>query len=162
MLIGSLVELYVGLHSHLCFSLLEKLVLKVGSTPPRHLFDTLLSVELLKHFFKRNLDTSSTPAGSIELLFLTLTLSCSIASSIPQLSKTRSSIPISTDPLIPLDTCICRDSLATYIRPLCDPKIISLRSLSRYFFVSFPKNSHLTPNLFLRDSSSFFKFLLTW
>ena len=32
----------------------------------RHLLDTLLSVELLKHFFKHNLDTSSIPGGLIE------------------------------------------------------------------------------------------------
>ena len=50
MLIGSLVELHVGLHSCLCFSHLEKLVLKAGSTPPRYLFDILLSVELLQLF----------------------------------------------------------------------------------------------------------------
>ena len=37
MLIGSLVELYVGLHSYLCFSHLEKLFWKAGSTPPRYL-----------------------------------------------------------------------------------------------------------------------------
>ena len=37
MLIGSLVELYVGLHSYLCFSHLEKLFWKVGSTSPRYL-----------------------------------------------------------------------------------------------------------------------------
>ena len=48
MLIGSLVELHVGLHSCLCFSHFEKLVLKAGSTPPQYLLDTLLSVELLK------------------------------------------------------------------------------------------------------------------
>ena len=50
MLIGLLVELHVGLHSCLCFSHLEKLVLKAGSTPPRYLLDTLLSVELLQLF----------------------------------------------------------------------------------------------------------------
>ena len=65
-LIGSLVELYVGLHSYLCFSHLKKLFWKAGSTPPRHLLDTFLSVKLLKHSFKRNLDTSSIPGGSIE------------------------------------------------------------------------------------------------
>ena len=65
-LIGSLVELYVGLHSYLCFSHLEKLFRKAGSTPPWHLLDTLLSVELLKHFSLCNLDTSSIPGGSIE------------------------------------------------------------------------------------------------
>ena len=37
MLIGSLVELYAGLHSYLRFSLLEKLFWKAGSTPPRYL-----------------------------------------------------------------------------------------------------------------------------
>ena len=50
MLIGSLVKLHVGLHSCLCFSPLEKLVLKCGLTPPRYLIDTLLSVELLRPF----------------------------------------------------------------------------------------------------------------
>ena len=102
----------------------------------RHILDTLLSVELLKHFFVTQsrhllntwwidressclLDSSSTPARSIELLF-----------SIPQLSKTRSSTPTSTTSSIPLDTCICQDLLAADIRPLCDLKFISLRSLS--------------------------------
>ena len=37
MVFGSLVELHVGLHSCLCFSLLEKLLLKASSTPPRYL-----------------------------------------------------------------------------------------------------------------------------
>ena len=66
MLIGSLVELYVGLHSCLCFSPLKKLVLKCGLIPPQYLFDTLLSVELLKPFLYRNPDSSSIPGGSIE------------------------------------------------------------------------------------------------
>ena len=39
--IGSLVELYVGLHSRLCFSPLEKLFWKAGSTPSRNLVDWL-------------------------------------------------------------------------------------------------------------------------
>ena len=59
MLIGSLVELYVGLHSYLCFSFLKKLVLKASLTPLRHLLDTLLSVELLKHFFLNAISTPS-------------------------------------------------------------------------------------------------------
>ena len=110
-------------------------------TPPRYLVDHRESSCIL--------DSSSTPAGSNELLFLTLILCCSIASSIPWLSKTRSSIPTLTDPSIPLDTCICWDLLAAYIRPLCDPEFISLRSLSLYFSVSLPKHSHLTPNSLL-------------
>ena len=66
MLIGSLVELHVGLHSCLCFSPLEKLVLKCGSTPSWYLIDTLLSVELPKPFSCRNLDSSLIPGGLIE------------------------------------------------------------------------------------------------
>ena len=50
MLIGSLVELHVGLHSCLCFSHLKKLVLKAGSTPPRYLLNSQLFVKLLKLF----------------------------------------------------------------------------------------------------------------
>ena len=37
MAFGSLVELHVGLHSCLCFSLLEKLLLIASSTPPQYL-----------------------------------------------------------------------------------------------------------------------------
>ena len=51
MVFGSLVELHVGLHLCLCFLLLEKLLLKTSLTPPQHLLDTLLSVELLKCFY---------------------------------------------------------------------------------------------------------------
>ena len=43
-----------------------------------------------------------------------------------QSNSTRSSTPTS----IPFDTCICPELLAAYIRPLYDPEIISLRSLS--------------------------------
>ena len=50
MLIGSLVELHVGLHSCLCFLDLEKLFLKAILTPLRYFLDTLLSVELLQLF----------------------------------------------------------------------------------------------------------------
>ena len=66
MLIGSLVELYVGLYSCLCFSPFEKLFWKAGLAPPRHLFDTLLSVKLLKLFSYRNPDSYSIHGGSIE------------------------------------------------------------------------------------------------
>ena len=53
MLIRSLVVLHVGLHSCLCFSFLEKLFWKAGSTPPRYLprwlpryFSILTSIEI--------------------------------------------------------------------------------------------------------------------
>ena len=92
-LIGSLVELYVGLHLYLCFSHLEKLFWKVGSTPARYLpisrasqaFFLTQSRHLLDIWWidrERSclLDSSSTPSGSIELLFLNLILCCSIPS----------------------------------------------------------------------------------
>ena len=66
MLIGSLVEFHVELHSCICFSPLEKLVLKCGSTRPRYLLNTLLSVKLLKPFYCCNPDSSLIPGGSIE------------------------------------------------------------------------------------------------
>ena len=72
---GSLVELYVGLHSYLCFSLLEKLYWKVGSTPPRHLLDTWWIDRESSY-----LDSSLTPGELIKLLFLNLILCCSIPS----------------------------------------------------------------------------------
>ena len=61
--IGSLVELYIGLHSCLCFSPLEKTILKswldTSSIPSG-------SVELLKPFSYRNPNSSLIPSGSIE------------------------------------------------------------------------------------------------
>ena len=62
MWIGSLVELYVGLHSCLYFSPLEKLFWKAGSTPPRYLDICQAS----QAFSYRNPDSSSIPIGSIE------------------------------------------------------------------------------------------------
>ena len=62
MLGGSLVELLVGLHSCLCFSHLEKLILNAGSTPPRYLAVCRAS----SAFSNRNPDSFSIPGGSIE------------------------------------------------------------------------------------------------
>ena len=62
MLIRLLVELHVELHSCLCFSYLKKLVLKVGSTPPRYLAVCRASLA----FSYLILDGFSIPGGSIE------------------------------------------------------------------------------------------------
>ena len=62
MLIGSLVELHVGLHSYLCFSHLKKLVLKAGLIPPRYLAACRASSAFSYH----NLDCFSTLGGLIE------------------------------------------------------------------------------------------------
>ena len=124
MLIGSLVELYVGLHSYLCFSHLEKLFWKAVSTPPRHLaicqasqaFFLMQSRHLLDTLWIDRqssclLDSSLTLGGSIELLFLNLILCCSI----PQLSKTSSSTPTSTASSIPPDTSTVEHYWRVYI-----------------------------------------------
>ena len=93
--IGSLVELYVGLHSYLCFSSLKKkkLFWKAGSTPPRYLAICWASQAFFlmqsRHFLDTLwidressclLDSFSTPGGSIELLFLILMCCSSIPS----------------------------------------------------------------------------------
>ena len=65
MVFESLVELHVGLHSCLCFSLLEKLLLKASSTPPRYLAIGRAS----SAFSYRNLDNFSIPGGQIEKAF---------------------------------------------------------------------------------------------
>ena len=62
MLIGSLVEFHVELHSCLCFSHLEKLVLKAGSTPPQYLAVCRASLA----FSYRNPDNFSILGGSIK------------------------------------------------------------------------------------------------
>ena len=62
MLIGSLIELYVGFHSCLFFSHLEKLVLKAGLTPPRYLVVCRAS----SAFSYRNPDNFSILGGSFE------------------------------------------------------------------------------------------------
>ena len=50
MVFGSLVELHVGLHSCLCFSLFEKLLF-FKKKLAQYFLDTLLSVKLLKLFY---------------------------------------------------------------------------------------------------------------
>ena len=145
MLIGSLVELHVGLHSCLYFSHLEKLVLKAGSTPPRYLLNTLLSVEILQLFLiafliasrylvdrsrkllppRQLLDTwwidRAFALGFDELFLDTY--------SIPQLSTTFSSIPPSIASSILLDSYIYRALLRVYI-------FTSSRSNSHFFDLS--------------------------
>ena len=92
-LIGSLVELYVGLHSYLCFFSLEKLFWKAGLTPPQYLaicrasqaFFLTQSQHLLDTWWIDQesfclLDSFSTPNGLIELLLLILMCCSSIPS----------------------------------------------------------------------------------
>ena len=155
MLIGSLVELHVGLHSWLCFSHLEKLFLKAGSTPPRYLLDSWLSVELPPAFSYRNLACTSIPGGSIEIGSV-----CSIASRYlvdrsgfcsifwcvdPRYLLDTSAVDkyfldtSSTDISIHVDTCICRDLLAFLYKASARSGSHFHRSFSWCFSVSLPK-----------------------
>ena len=163
MLIGSLVELYVGLHSYLCFSSLEKLFWKAGLAPPRYLaicrasqaFFLMQSRHLLHTWWIDRessclLDSSSTLGGSIELLFLKPILCCSI----PQLSKTTFSTPP--------DTSTVKHYWCSYLNLLRDPSLISSISLDLCVPVHLSNTLSFTPNLFLKVSSSVFKFFYTW
>ena len=103
-------------------------------------------------------DSFSIPGGSIELLFLIL-MCCSLT---PQLSMSIFSTPPRQIPRYLSTPASVEIYWLHYIRPLRDPVLISIDlSLDTSLF-SLPKHSHLTPNLFLKDSSSFFKFLFTW
>ena len=150
MLIGSLVELYVGLHSYLCFSPLEKLFWKASSTPPRYLaicrasqaFFLTQSQHLLDTWWIDRessclLDSSLTPRGSIKLLFLNLILCCSI----PQLSTTSSSTPTSTTSSTPPDTSAVEHYWKVYIYFHRDPSLIFSISLDLSVIVHPPKQS---------------------
>ena len=171
-LIGSLVELHVGLHSCLYFSPLEKLVLKewldTSSIPPRHFAVCRAS----QAFSYRNPDTSSIPGGSIEKA-----PASSIAS---QLLVDRSSFCswiwwvfarylLDTSAINKhfldtyldnfLDTSwhlIYQDLLRTYIFVLRDLVLISSISLDLSAPVHLPNTLSLTPNHFLCDFSRFF------
>ena len=160
----------------------------------QHLLDTLLSIELFKHFsyrnpdsssipcylssfsnifFKRNLDTSSIPGGSIE--------KAPASSIIPRHLLDRSRFFLDSDFLLLdsfLDTSAIKDQfLDTYLdRYLDTSRYLHLSRFtsclykasvrSRNHFSSISLSIHLcfspttlssSPNLFLKDSSSFFQ-----
>ena len=78
------------------------------------------------------------------------------------LSTTIFSTPTSIDCSTPLDTFICRDLLMAYISSSCDLQLIFVDlSLDTSVF-STPKPLSLTPNFFLKVSSSFSRFFFTW
>ena len=133
MLIGSLFELHVGLHSCLCFSHLEKLFLKVGSTPPWSQSRQHLDTWWIDRDWVCILDSFLIPGGSIKIW--------SVSSTVPRYLVDRSSFcswcwwvisrylldtsavddhflgTSSTDTSTPLNTFICRDLLAFLYKP---------------------------------------------
>ena len=174
-LIRSLVKFYVGLHSYLCFSHLEKLFWKVGSTPPRYLdicqasqaFFLTQSQHLLDTWWIDReisclLDSFSTPGGSIELLFLNLILCCSIPS---RYLSCRRPVPRHLPRQLPRYLPI--PQLSSIIEGSIYSSIVILLSFLRSLsiclrlFISQTLSFSLQ-NLFLKVSSSFFKFFYTW
>ena len=166
MLIGSLVELHVGLHSHLCFSPFKKLVLKCGSTPPQYLLDTLLFVELLKLFHIAILTAPQylvdwSPGGSIEILFLDLMSCCSILARYLSCWQAFFSTPTSTVSSTPLNTSFVELYWGFYISLLVRSEPHFTRYLSQLLSVFSPKLSHLTLILILKGFFKLFQdFLL--
>ena len=118
--------------------------LDTSSTPPQYLaicrasqaFFLMQSRHLLDTWWidwesSCLLDSSSTPGGSIELLFLNLTLCCSI----PQLSKTRSPTPTSTASSIPPDTSAVEHYWRVYIF-LNRDRYLNYRALLKGLYIS--------------------------
>ena len=141
------------MHSCLCFSLFEKLFLKAISTPSY--------LSSFQDFSYRNLDTSSTPGGSIKPHLLCLMF----------LYLDTFSTPVSIDSQI-LDTLLNTSQhlhLSSFTEVLYIlPHVIRTSFLSISLSLSLdksisssPKHSHLTPNLLLKVSSSFFKSFFT-
>ena len=169
MLIGSLVELYVGLHSCLVFLLSKNYFENLA----RHLLNTLLSVELLKPFSYRNPDSSSILGGSVENA-----PASSIASRhLVDRSSFCSWIWFLVARYLLNTSTIDDHFLDTYLDSFLDTfrhlhlsrfieglYILSSRYVSHFFDLSvaihLPNTLFLTPNLFLCDFSSFFKILL--
>ena len=103
------------------------------------------------------LDSFSTPSGSIELLFLDLIPCCSI----PQLSTSIFSTPISTASSTPPDTSSIELYWRFYLNLLVRSDSHFTRSLSRLFSVFSLKLSHLTPISILKGFFKLFQdFLL--
>ena len=149
----------------------RKLFWKAGSTSPRYLaicrasqaFFLTQSWHLLDTWWIDRessclLDSSLTPRGSIKLLFLNLILCCSI----PQLSTTSFSTPTLTASSTPPDTSAIEHYWRVYIYFHRDPSLIFSISLDLSATVHLPNTLFFTSNLFLKASSSFFKFFYTW
>ena len=160
MLIGSLVKLHVGLHSCLCFSPLGKLFSKCGSTPPRYLLDTLLSVELLKPFHIAipiapwYLVDRSSFYSWIWWIVARYLLDTSVSTSI-------FSTPTLTASSTPLDTSFVELYWRFYLSLLVRSDPYFTRYLSRLLSVFSLKLSHLIPISILKGFFKLFQdFLL--
>ena len=158
MWIGSLVELYIRLHSCLYFSPLEKLFWKTGSTHPRRLAICWASQAFFLLQSRQLLDTWWIDRVSILEIDSLLLDTCSI----PQLSTTAFSTPPSIASSTPPDTSAVELYWRSYLNLHWNPSLISSNCLNLSVPVHLPNTLSFTPNLFLKVSSSFFKFFYTW
>ena len=102
------------------------------------------------------LDSSSTPGGSIELLFLNHILYYSILARYLNCQR-----PIPWHLPWPPDTLAVEHYWRVYIYFHRDPSLISSISIDLSALVHLPNTLFFTSNLFLKVSSSFFKFFYT-
>ena len=121
MVFRSLVELRAWLHSCLCFSLHEKLFLKASLTPGY--------LSSFQAFSYRNLNTSSTPGGSIEKVPIPLIASWHLVDRLSLNSCVWCFVPRHF-----LDTCISRrpnpQHLARHLdRHLSTPYFVNINSV---------------------------------
>ena len=140
MVFGSLVVLHDWLHSCLCFSLLEKLFSK-------SLLDTWLSVELSSFFSYRNLDTSSTPSGSIKKVPVSSIASRQLGRSIKLLCLIWWVVPQHL-----LDTFICQWPFSRHLPWQLAQCLSTPTSIEIYWWPIY--SPHATHNLFLSISFS--------
>ena len=128
------------------------------STPTRYLAICRASQAFFLLQSRHLLDTWWIDQGSV-LGFDSLLLDTCL---IPQLSTTIFSTPTSTASLTPLDTSSVEYYWRFYLNLLRNPSLISSISLDLSTPVHLPNTLSFTPNLFLKVSSSFFKFFYTW
>ena len=131
---------------------------KTGSTPPWYLAICQASQAFFLTQSRHLLDTWWIDRASVLETDSLLLDTCSI----PQLSMTTFSTPPSTASSTPLDTSAVEHYWRSYLNLLRDSSLISLISLDLSVPVHLPITLSFTPNLFLKVSSSFFKFFYTW
>ena len=153
------------------FFTLEKLVLKAGSTPPRYLLDTSLSVEILQLFLiafptapRYLVNRSRKLLPPRQLLDTWWIDRASVLRSIELFLDTSAVnnhfLGTYLDSF--LNTYIYQALLRVYIFILRDPILISSISLDLSAPVHLPNTISLTPNLFLVIFQNFLRFFFYW
>ena len=174
MLFGSLVELHALLHSYLCFSFLEKLILSylnTSSIPPQHLAicrdPKLLLIVISTDPRQLGGSIEKVPRPSIasrQLVDRSSFYSCVFALFLDTSSTASSVDVVFLDTFLDrwLNTSICRELLSIYIKDKRDPDFIFSQSLSQYLcLLTSQITLSLTPHHFSSDFRAFSSFLFT-